>query len=53
MPRELFLILLCVYFKRKDYLDVLEIQNFGNENIYIMIYFEFDLLCIFVSFIMP
>jgi len=40
-------------YQRKDCLDVLEIQNFGNENIYVMISFELDLLWIFVSFIFP
>lgn len=49
VPRGLSLILMCVYCKRKDYLDVLEIQNFGNENIY-MVYFELDLLCIFFHY---
>lgn len=51
VPRELFLILMNVYSKKKYYLNVLEIQNFGNEDIHIMIYFELYLLCIFVSFI--
>lgn len=50
VPREMFLIFMNVYSKKKYYLNVLEIQNFGNEDIHIMIYFELYLLCIYFCF---